>query len=111
MIQCIPGTLARQLVVYRQRVAAAPVLLECETLSRDNITRVLQEVKARGRERVGQRPDRVEPRAVKRRPKPHPLLTIPRDQARKNVRRGQQCRSQFSRTPPHRSRRKRSATT
>lgn len=40
--------------------------------------------------RVGQRPDRVEPRAVKRRPKPHPLLTIPRDQARKNVCRGQQ---------------------
>ena len=40
--------------------------------------------------RVGQRPDRVEPRAVKRRPKPHPLLTIPRNQARKNVRQGQQ---------------------
>jgi len=40
--------------------------------------------------RDGQRPDRVEPRAVKRRPKPHPLLTIPRDQARKNVRRGHQ---------------------
>ena len=52
MIQCIPGTLARQLVVYRQRVAAAPVLLECATLSRDNITRVLQEVTARGRERL-----------------------------------------------------------
>jgi len=32
--------------------------------------------------RVGHRPDRVEPRAVKRRPKPHPLLTQPRDQAR-----------------------------
>jgi hypothetical protein len=40
--------------------------------------------------RVGQRPDRVEPRAVKRRPKPHPLLTIPRHQARKNVRQEQQ---------------------
>jgi hypothetical protein len=40
--------------------------------------------------RVGQRPDRVEPRAVKRRPKSHPLLTIPRNQARKNVRQGQQ---------------------
>jgi hypothetical protein len=39
--------------------------------------------------RVGQRPDRVEPRAVKRRPKPHPLLTIPRNQARKQLRRGQ----------------------
>ena len=40
--------------------------------------------------RVGQRPDRVEPRAVKRRPKPHPLLTMPRNQARKNVRQEQQ---------------------
>jgi hypothetical protein len=31
---------------------------------------------------VGDRPDRVEPRAVKRRPKPHPLLTKPRAEAR-----------------------------
>jgi len=31
---------------------------------------------------IGDRPDRVEPRAVKRRPKPHPLLTKPRAQAR-----------------------------
>jgi hypothetical protein len=27
-----------------------------------------------GKKRVGDRPDRYEPRAVKRRPKPHPLL-------------------------------------
>lgn len=32
--------------------------------------------------RVGDRPDRVEPRAIKRRPKPHKLLTKPRKQAR-----------------------------
>jgi hypothetical protein len=38
---------------------------------------------------VGQRPDRGEPRAVKRRPKPHALLTMPRSQARKCVRQGQ----------------------
>ena len=31
---------------------------------------------------IGNRPGRVEPRAVKRRPKPHKLLTKPRDQAR-----------------------------
>ena len=31
---------------------------------------------------VGNRPGRVEPRAVKRRPKPHRLLTKPRDEAR-----------------------------
>jgi len=32
--------------------------------------------------RVGTRPDRYEPRAVKRRPKPYPLLRMPRQQAR-----------------------------
>jgi hypothetical protein len=36
-----------------------------------------------GRQRVGDRPDRVEPRAVKRRPKPHDLLNKPRAEARK----------------------------
>jgi hypothetical protein len=35
--------------------------------------------------RVGNRPDRHEPRAVKRRPKPHPLLTQPRHIARKQL--------------------------
>jgi hypothetical protein len=34
------------------------------------------------RHRVGHRPNRVEPSAVKRRPKPHELLTKPRDEAR-----------------------------
>lgn len=32
--------------------------------------------------RVGQRPNRIEPRAIKRRPKEHALLTQPRDEAR-----------------------------
>jgi len=36
-------------------------------------------------QRVGKRPDRIEPRAVKRRPKPYALLTKPRAQARANV--------------------------
>ncbi len=35
--------------------------------------------------RVGHRPDRVEPRKVKRRPKPHKLLTEPREAARKEL--------------------------
>jgi hypothetical protein len=35
--------------------------------------------------RVGHRPNRCEPRAVKRRPKPHPLLTMPRHEARKRL--------------------------
>lgn len=36
-------------------------------------------------QRVGNRPGRIEPRAIKRRPKPYPLLTKPRDQARAEV--------------------------
>ena len=39
-------------------------------------------------QRVGKRPDRVEPRAKKRRPKPHPLLKEPRQQARARLRAG-----------------------
>jgi DDE family transposase len=33
--------------------------------------------------RVGDRPNRYEPRAIKRRPKPHALLTVPRRQAKR----------------------------
>ncbi len=36
--------------------------------------------------RVGLRPGRIEPRALKRRPKPFPLLTTPRQIAREEVR-------------------------
>ena len=34
---------------------------------------------------VGHRPDRAEPRARKRRPKPYPLLMVPREQARNGL--------------------------
>ena len=37
-------------------------------------------------QRVGNRPGRIEPRAIKRRPKPFPLLTQPREIAREKVR-------------------------
>ncbi|EAR21250.1 IS4 family transposase [Nitrococcus mobilis] len=37
-------------------------------------------------QRVGNRPGRIEPRAVKRRPKPFPLLTKPRHAAREEIR-------------------------
>jgi hypothetical protein len=39
--------------------------------------------------RVGDRPDRCEPHAVKRRPKPYHLLTIPRAEAKKRIERGE----------------------
>jgi hypothetical protein len=41
-----------------------------------------------GKKRVGDRPDRYEPRAVKRRPKPHPLLRMPRWKATALIKRG-----------------------
>ena len=37
-------------------------------------------------QRVGERPGRIEPRALKRRPKPYPLLTKPRAIAREHIR-------------------------
>ena len=40
--------------------------------------------------RVGHRPDRVEPRKVKRRPKPHKWLTEPRETAREKLLTGQE---------------------
>jgi hypothetical protein len=40
------------------------------------------------KKRVGDRPDRYEPRAVKRRPKPHPLLRMPRKKAKGLIKRG-----------------------
>jgi Transposase DDE domain len=41
-----------------------------------------------GQKRVGDRPDRYEPRAVKRRPKPYPRLNMPRREAKRLIRRG-----------------------
>jgi Transposase DDE domain len=40
------------------------------------------------KKRVGDRPDRYEPRAVKRRPKPHPLLKMTRKKAKSLIKRG-----------------------
>ena len=37
-------------------------------------------------QKVGNRPRRIEPRAIQRRPKPFPLLTKPRSIAQENVR-------------------------
>ena len=44
-------------------------------------------LKALGTQVVGNRPDRYEPRAVKRRPKPHALLNEPRAKARRRMER------------------------
>ena len=45
-------------------------------------------VKLISKKRVGDRPDRYDPRAVKRRPKPHPLLGMPRREAQRLIKAG-----------------------
>jgi hypothetical protein len=39
-------------LLYRQRVAVAPALLECETLRRAHVTQIWQEAKVKGWERL-----------------------------------------------------------
>jgi hypothetical protein len=52
MVQGSAGTLTRPLLVYRQRVDAAPALLACETLSRAHMTQLWQATQGKGRQRV-----------------------------------------------------------
>jgi hypothetical protein len=56
-----------------------PVRIEAD------LPRLLQLI---GKKRLEDRPDRYEPRAVKRRPKPHPLLRMPRKAAQRMIERG-----------------------
>lgn len=70
-----------------QKIAAAWAIVSvcADTLLTQLIAVHLQDM---AKNLVGDRPDRVEPRAVKRRPKPHKLLTEPRAQARAKLLRG-----------------------
>jgi hypothetical protein len=63
--------------------AFAPVLELTEPEDRPRLLEIL--LRTIARHRVGNRPDRYEPRAVKRRAKPIALLTVPRQQARKRL--------------------------
>ena len=63
--------------------AFAPVLELADPADRPRLLDILLRIIAR--HRVGDRPDRYEPRAVKRRAKPIALLTVPREQARKRL--------------------------
>jgi hypothetical protein len=71
-------TATMQMLANTYLVAAVVVDEEGEAVEGLVTLRVLHG----GSHRVGNRPDRVEPRAVKRRPKSHPLLTVPRARAR-----------------------------
>jgi hypothetical protein len=78
------GVSARQLSVagaVQQLQAFAPCWRETvEATERQRLWEAL--LAAVGRHRVGQRPNRVEPRAVKRRAKAYPWLGVPRQQSR-----------------------------
>jgi hypothetical protein len=54
----------------------------------DETTPIFALVSLIGKKRVGDRPDRYEPRAVKRRPKPYPLLRMTRKKAKALIKRG-----------------------
>jgi hypothetical protein len=57
-----------------------------ETASSDALPNLYEELLAAvASHRVGNRPDRYEPRAIKRRPKPHDLLTVPRKEAKRRL--------------------------
>jgi hypothetical protein len=58
---------------------AAPRMADCTREQRRLLLALIAE------QQVANRPGRIEPRAVKRRPKAFPLLTVPRDQARQKV--------------------------
>jgi len=54
------------------------------TCSRDRLSELIEELLLSiARHQVGNRPNRLEPRRVKRRPKAYDLLTKPRSEARK----------------------------
>jgi Transposase DDE domain len=77
------GVLPRQVSLQGARQTLEAFRSELEQASSTRRAGVLPIVlTAIASHRVGTRPDRYEPRACKRRPKPYPLLRVPRQQAR-----------------------------
>jgi DDE family transposase len=77
------GVMPRQVSLQgtRQTLAAFYSLLaQMPSTARESTVHIV--LSAIVSHRVGTRPDRYEPRACKRRPKPYPLLRVPRQQAR-----------------------------
>ena len=75
--------LPRQLS-FAAALAAVATSWDHATVAKQNVLSALADAQFRviAWHEVGNRPDRVEPRAIKRHPKPHPWLRQPRDQAR-----------------------------
>jgi hypothetical protein len=77
------GVVPRQVSLQgtRQTLAAFHSLLaQMPSTARESVVSIV--LRAIASHRVGTRPDRYEPRACKRRPKPYPLLRVPRQHAR-----------------------------
>jgi hypothetical protein len=75
-----PWTISFKATLQTLKAFALPLL----TCAKNKLPEVVEEMlRAIARHSVGNRPGRVEPRALKRRPKPYDLLTKPRDKARK----------------------------
>jgi hypothetical protein len=79
-----PRRLSLKGSLHTVRSFEAAHLYDPEKIERD-LPRLVRLI---GRKRVGDRPDRHEPRAVKRRPKPHPLLRMTRKKAKALIKRG-----------------------
>lgn len=78
--QIKPWTISFKGTLQTLKAFALPLL----TSAKSKLPEVIEELLlAIARHRVGNRPGRLEPRALKRRPKPYDLLTKPREQARK----------------------------
>lgn len=82
----VHGKLPRQ-VSFTAALAAVAASWDHATVAAHDVLLALANAQFRviAWHEVGNRPDRVEPRAVKRRPKPHPLLKEPRAQAREHA--------------------------
>ena len=75
-----PCTISFKATLQTLKAFALPLL----TCAKRKLPEMIEELLlAIARHSVGNRPNRVEPRALKRRPKPYDLLTKPRDKARK----------------------------
>ncbi len=81
---CYANCLPRQ-ISFKHAVQLCMAMLTCssEGFSDADTTQLLALI---AQQRVGNRADRVEPRAVKRRPKPYTFLSVPRDVARAKIR-------------------------
>jgi hypothetical protein len=81
LADCLPRTLSFKHTV---QLWVSFTCQRRQTYTEEQVAGLIQMIAER---RVGNRPGRVEPRAVKRRPKPLPLLTKPREIARARVER------------------------